>query len=52
MTRNAAIVLLLRTKLRDSVTFCAFEMRQREQLSFCDRRIVQTKIGSEIEKGY
>jgi len=52
MTRNAAILLLTRTKLRDSVTFCVFEMRHREQLSVCDRRLVQKKIGSEIEKDY
>jgi hypothetical protein len=51
MTRNAAILLLLRTELRDSVT-CAFEMRHREQLSVCERRLVRKKIGSENEEGY
>jgi hypothetical protein len=50
MTRNGTILLLLRTRLRDSVKFCAFEMRHGEEVSVCDRRLVQTKIGSEIER--
>ena len=38
MTRDAAMLLPLRSKLRNSVTFCAFDMRHRAKRSVCDSR--------------
>jgi hypothetical protein len=47
MTKDAAMLLLLRGKLRNAVTFCALEMRHREKRSVCDsRELEETKTAS------